>query len=83
MTNRLIANNERYYIYQPANDWDMNYRLVDILTFDVWLIDICDVANDVEELEQYDALILWQDILQLNIPAIKNAAWTYKKGVWE
>lgn len=72
----IINQKENYTLYKPRHHWDMNYYLVDNENEVAHLIDINDVVSTVQELEELNACILWDEFKQLDdIENIKQCAW--------
>ena len=71
----IIAENEKYLLKRPLNEWDMNYHLIEKETGKDFLIDIDDVADNEEEREKYDLNLLFSDLQNLEIDLIKENSW--------
>ena len=70
-----IAENEKYLLKHPLNSWDMNYHLIEKETGKDFLVDINDVADNLQELEKYDLNLLFSDLQNLDIDLIKENSW--------
>ena len=71
----IIAENEKYLLKRPLNEWDMNYHLIEKETGKDFLVDIGDVADNEEEREKYDLNLLFSDLQNLEIDLIKENSW--------
>ena len=75
---QIISRNKEYVLSSPRNDWDTNYSLYDEKESLVYLIDTGDVHDNVDDLEEYGG-ILFQDLINLDIYEIRDAAWKIEK----
>ncbi|ALO80747.1 hypothetical protein [Enterococcus phage vB_EfaS_IME198] len=71
----IIAENELYLVKKPLNEWDMNYHLIEKETGKDFLIDIDEVAENVEEGEKYELGLLFSDLQNLNIELLIENSW--------
>lgn len=71
----IIAENELYLVKKPSNEWDMNYHLIEKETGKDFLIDIDEVAENVEEGEKYELGLLFSDLQNLNIELLIENSW--------
>ena len=71
----IIAENELYLVKKPLNEWDMNYHLIEKETGKDFLIDIDEVAENVEEGEKYGLGLLFSDLQNLNIELLIENSW--------
>ena len=71
----IIAENEKYLLKHPLNSWDMNYHLIEKETGKDFLIDIDDVADNEEEREKYDLVLLFSDLKNLNTDLLIENSW--------
>ncbi|QVW28013.1 hypothetical protein [Enterococcus phage MDA2] len=71
----IITENELYLVKKPLNEWDMNYHLIEKETGKDFLIDIDDVAENVEEGEKYELGLLFSDLQNLNIELLIENSW--------
>lgn len=79
INNKLINKREGYKLYYPYNSWDMNYHLLDEQERKIYLIDICDVYDEEDEVAEEGGL-LWDDLKSLiDIDYIKEFSWKVKK----
>lgn len=74
----IISKDIDYAIAKPLNTWDTNYRLYDKKEKITYLIDCEEVHENEKDLEEYGG-ILFQNLVNLNIEEIKNAAWKTEK----
>lgn len=74
----VITMNERYVITRPTNEWDMNYRLFDYESNRVYLLDIEDVIETMEDMVEYGG-VLFSDLVDLNVDEIIQYAWKIEK----
>lgn len=74
---RIIKRKGKYTLLYPANEWDMNYYLVDEERGIYYLIDICDVygVEDITDEENFSGL-RWEEFKELvDVDDIKTYAW--------
>ncbi|QPW37298.1 hypothetical protein [Kochikohdavirus PBEF19] len=71
----IIAENELHLVKKPLNEWDMNYHLIEKETGKEFLIDIDEVAENVEEGEKYELGLLFSDLQNLNIELLIENSW--------
>ena len=71
----IIAENELYLVKKPLNEWDMNYHLIEKETGKDFLIDIDEVAENVEEGEKYELGLLFSDLQNPNIELLIENSW--------
>lgn len=71
----VIGKKEGYTLVKPLNSYDSNYRLYSDDDNCVYLVDIGDVHITLEELEESGG-ILESELYEMDITAIKEAAWT-------
>jgi hypothetical protein len=70
---------KNFSLYGPQNSWDMNYHLLDSEKKIEYLIDICDITDDINDENGYlhiDTLLNLDDI-----DAILNYAWKEKSYI--
>lgn len=72
---KVINEKDGHILYAPMNTWDTNYHLTDNEGND-YLISTDDVARTIEESEEYDIGLMWEDLSTLSdIDNIKDYAW--------
>ena len=70
---------KNYSLYGPQNSWDMNYHLLDDKKKIEYLIDICDVTDDLNEKDEYLHI---ETLLKLeDIDEILNYVWKQKSYI--
>ena len=72
----MKTNKKDYNLYAPQNSWDMNYHLLDNNKKIEYLIDICDVTDDVNNEDGYLHIKTLLDLE--NIEEILLHAWKKK-----
>lgn len=66
---------KNYNLYGPQHSWDMNYHLLEDGKKIEYLIDICDVTNDINEKDEYlhiETLLNLTDIDEILMHAWKK-----------
>ena len=77
----IVEQKGNFILQKPLSSWDMNYHLWDKENKIDYLISIDDVADDLNELEENeDLLITWEALRTLeDIEAIKEISWKQKQ----